>query len=96
MGAPPDTTLAMARGKKCPSRRDKGGGHTKPETIHRWAERKLDETGERREQAIDDAVMAGSRYRLALRWARVNGLKAKTWRKEREMLATTSLKDLIK
>jgi hypothetical protein len=86
----------MARGKKPPSAR----GHRYPtsskKTIHRWAERKIQETGDRNEARIDMIAELGSRQKCVSQFGHLAKLKREAAKKEREMLAKTSLKDLIK
>jgi hypothetical protein len=83
----------MARSKK---RQEQKHKKRYTPTVIRWAKRKAEESAEALEQRIQGITDAGGRKKFAVSFTRMKAAQALAWRKEREMLATTSLKDLVK
>jgi hypothetical protein len=86
----------MAR-KNAPA---KYGGHANGffhrEKTRLWARRKKNEACERLEGMIEKRIELGGSRALGRQWRHLCSVKAAAAKAERELLATTSLKDLIK
>ena len=74
--------------------RDRGGKKDKAQ-IHKYQVRWLDKQEAKEEERIKAAMICGSVRRVARRFDTLAILKRIAWRKEQDMLANTSLKDII-
>jgi hypothetical protein len=81
---------------KSPGKRNHRKGHCHTPTVKRWAKRKREEALERLEDRIQVNQEFKGRTGAAIAYQRMKEIQAIKKKQEREMLATTSLKDIIK
>lgn len=86
----------MARGHKCPSKKDHRHSNKHTPGVHRWVIQKANQHKTDLDDYINDIASVGSRRKMFDQHRKLAALKRRKAQEERHKLETTSLKDLIK